>query len=121
GVRIDVMPPLVEIEWEHGIELPLRSRLRVVDLLGLLRLKMRAQGPKDLMDAAALILRHSEVRKRSLEMAVAYRVADKLEVWLGGRRARAEVAASAAEERSRAKSPPTTKQRDASKARGRKR
>ena len=44
GVRVDVLPALVPIRWEHGIELTVagRTRIRVVDLEGLLRLKLRA-------------------------------------------------------------------------------
>jgi hypothetical protein len=44
GVRVDVLPPLVPIAWEKGIELRTKSRLRVVDLEGLLRLKLRPRG-----------------------------------------------------------------------------
>ena len=98
GVRVDILPPLVPITWEKGIELRTKSRLRVVDLEGLLRLKLRAQGPKDLMDAAALILRHPDLRERGRELALAYRVGDKLDLWLDDPRLEAEVKESVAEE-----------------------
>lgn len=93
GVRIDVMPPLVPLEWERGIDLALArgEHLRVVDLDGLLRLKLRAQGPKDLMDAAALMLRHPESLARGREVAIAHGAADKLEAWLRDPRLRAEI------------------------------
>lgn len=98
GVRVDILPPLVPIAWGKGIELRTKSRLRVVDLEGLLRLKLRAQGPKDLMDTAALILRHPDLRQRGRELALAYRVQDKLDLWLDDPRLKAELKESAAEE-----------------------
>lgn len=103
GVRIDVMPPLVPLQWERGIDLIVTrtERLRVVDLDGLLRLKLRAQGPKDLMDAAALMLRHPGSLAKGRELAVGYDVADKLETWLKDRRLRNEIEESAAGERLR--------------------
>jgi hypothetical protein len=84
GVRFDVLPPLVPIEWRHaiGVTLAGRRRLRVVDLDGLVRLKLRAQGPRDLMDVAALVLAHPEVRERTREAARAYGALDRLDVWL---------------------------------------
>lgn len=105
GVRFDVMPALVPIDWERAIELPMaqRAMLRVVDLDGLIRLKLRAGGPKDLMDVAALVLRHPDYRDRARDLAVAYRVADKLDVWLEDPRLRAEMAESRAAERVRTK------------------
>lgn len=105
GVRFDVMPALVPIDWERAIELPMgqRAMLRVVDLDGLIRLKLRAGGPKDLMDVAALVLRHPDYRDRARALAVAYRVADKLEAWLEDPRLRAEMAESTAAERVRTK------------------
>jgi hypothetical protein len=63
----------------------------VVDLEGLIRLKLKAQGPKDLLDVAALTLKHPEALQIAREVAAAYRVADKLEVWLKDPRLRAEV------------------------------
>jgi hypothetical protein len=93
GVRIDVMPPLVPLEWGRGIDLALArgERLRVVDLDGLLRLKLRARGPKDLMDAAALMLLHPELLGRARELAIAYGAVEQLEAWLRDPRLRAEI------------------------------
>lgn len=94
GVRFDVMPPLVPLEWDRVIELPLgkRATLRVVDLDGLIRLKLRAGGPKDLVDVAVLVLKHPEHRGRAREIAAAYRLADELDVWLADPRLRKELA-----------------------------
>lgn len=47
--------------------------LRLVGLEGLLRLKIRAQGPQDLLDVAVLVLRHPEYRERAREIAAAVR------------------------------------------------
>lgn len=83
GVRFDILPQLVPIEWRHAIEVRLaRRRLRVVDLDGLVRLKLHAQGPRDLMDVAALVLAHPEVRERAREAARAYGALDRLDRWL---------------------------------------
>jgi len=103
GVRVDVMPPLVPLEWARGTDLTVtrRGRLRVVDLQGLLRLKLRARGPKDLMDAAALLLRHPTVLPSGRELAVAYGVAEELETWLKDPRLRAEIEETKAGERLR--------------------
>jgi len=68
----------------------------VVDLEGLVRLKLRAGGPQDLMDTAALVLRHPDLLEKAREIALAYSVdlADKLDVWLGDRRLQRQVDAS---------------------------
>jgi hypothetical protein len=87
GVPFGVMPPLVSLDWSRSTEIVLGAgRLRVVDLEGLIALKMRAQGPQDLMDAAMLVLFHPEARDRARELALAYGVADKLDIWLGDKR-----------------------------------
>lgn len=101
GVRVDVLPPLVPIDWDQAIELRLgRSAvLRVVDLDGLLQLKIRAGGPRDLMDVAALVLRHGAHRERAEELAAARGLADKLRVWLGDRRLHAEIEEAVRSER----------------------
>ena len=62
GIRFDVLPQLAPVAWD---DLPSMSvggvKVQVVDLAGLLALKFRAQGPQDLLDAAALVLLHPEV------------------------------------------------------------
>ena len=92
GAPVDVMPPLVALEWERAVELPMgrHARLLVVDLAGLIRLKLRAGGPKHLMDVAALVLRHPEHRDLARELATAYRATDHLEMWLSDPRLRRE-------------------------------
>jgi hypothetical protein len=94
GIRFDIMPPLVPLDWDRAIDVPLtgESSVRVVDLDGLIRLKLRAQGPKDLLDVAALVLKHPDKRGIAREVAAAYRVADKLAIWLNDPRLKAEVA-----------------------------
>jgi hypothetical protein len=83
-VPFDILPELVAIDWEEGpvVLESRRTRLRVVSLANLLALKMKAQGPKDLSDAAMLVLLHPEVRATALAFAAAYRAADRFAVWL---------------------------------------
>ena len=64
--------------------------LRVVPLGDLLALKLKAQGPKDLMDAAILVLLHPETEARARELATAYRTLDQFEIWLNSPRTRAQ-------------------------------
>jgi hypothetical protein len=96
GVRFDVMPPLVQLDWERAIEVPMtrRDRLRVVDLDGLIRLKLRAQGPRDLMDVAALALAHPDCLERARDAARAYGALDRLDLWLADPRLQAEMKAA---------------------------
>jgi hypothetical protein len=84
GVPFDVIPPLVAVDWERGpVALAGRgASLRVVPLDAILAFKMRAQGPKDLMDAAMLVLLHPEARATALELAQAYRALELFRVWL---------------------------------------
>ena len=65
--------------------------LRIIDLDGLLRLKLRAGGPQDLMDAAHLILQHPDRIAATREAARAYHLEDKLDVWLNDPRTRSQV------------------------------
>jgi hypothetical protein len=84
GVRYDVLPQLVPIDWERSPDVLLvgKQRLRVVPLETLLALKLRAGGPQDLLDAAMLILTHPDERKRALGLAEAYGIRDRVERWL---------------------------------------
>jgi hypothetical protein len=68
-----------------------KRRLRVVDLDGLIRLKLLAQGPRDLMDVAALMLRHPERVAAAREAARSYGVLERLDQWLADPRLRAEL------------------------------
>lgn len=94
GVRFDVIPPLVPLDWERSFEvvMPSGGRLRVVDLDGLIRLKLHAHGPKDLMDAAALLLRNPAQVAAARRVAVSYGILDGLDTWLRDPRLKAEVA-----------------------------
>jgi hypothetical protein len=92
GVRFDILPELVALQWDHALSLSLGGTvLRIVDLDGLLRLKLRAGGPQDLMDAAHLILQHPDRIAAAREAARAYRLEDKLDVWLNDPRTRSQV------------------------------
>ncbi len=88
GISFDVLPELVPLDWDGALEVPIAGSrtLRLVDLSGLLALKLRAAGAQDLMDVAMLLHEHPEHRERARELAVAYRVAGKLESWLNDRR-----------------------------------
>ena len=96
GVRVDVLARIVPLDWDRSKELVIedgKARLRVVDLEGLVRLKLRAGGPQDLMDTAALVLLHPDLADKAREIALAYAVdlADKLNVWLADRRLQRQV------------------------------
>jgi hypothetical protein len=95
GVPFDVMPELISLDWERAVQMPMGrgATLQVVSLEGLIRLKVRAQGPRDLLDVAALALRHPEHLQLARELGAAYRVADKLEMWLRDPRLKAEMEA----------------------------
>jgi hypothetical protein len=98
GVRFDILPKLVPLEWNDATTISTEEGpLRLVGLEGLLRLKFRAQGPQDLLDAAVLVLRHPEYRERAREIAAAYRVQDRFDSYLANRRTQA----TAEEERAR--------------------
>jgi len=92
GVRFDILPEIVALQWDHVLSLSLGGTvLRVVDLDGLLRLKLRAGGPQDLMDVAHLILQHPDRIAAAREAARAYRLEDKLDAWLNDPRTRSKV------------------------------
>ena len=90
GIAFDVLAPLVSLDWEKAVEVSTASgRLRVVDLEGLMRLKLRAQGIQDVLDTAILVLRHPEYRDVAREIAEGFRVLDRLDAFLGDRRTQA--------------------------------
>jgi hypothetical protein len=92
GIRFDILPELVPIQWERVLRLSVGGAdLSVVDLPDLIRLKLRAGGPQDLMDAAHLLLQHPEHLAKAREAARAYRLEDKLEIWLKDSRVRSKV------------------------------
>ena len=105
GVPFDVIPPLVPLEWERAVELKMADgqRILVVDLDGLIRMKLRAQGPQDLMDVAALVMRHPGRLHQALEAAAEQGIAHELQPWLADARLRAQVVKAARGERGRRK------------------
>ncbi|HYN01016.1 MAG TPA: hypothetical protein VE359_01090 [Vicinamibacteria bacterium] len=107
GLPFDVLPQLVPVHWEAAPRVEGRGAgsLRVVPLVDLLALKLKAQGPKDLMDAAILVLLHPETEARALELATAYRVLDRFEHWLRDPRTQAQAREEAEFERRRAVRP----------------
>lgn len=73
GVPFDVLPPLVPIEAERTILLEVHGlRLPFVDFETLVRLKLRAGGPKDLLDLAMLLNIRPASRERALRLAGAW-------------------------------------------------
>ena len=64
------------------------NAVRVVDLDGLLRLKLRAAGPQDLLDAAQLLRKHPEMLEQVRPVAEAYGQWERLESWLNDPRLR---------------------------------
>jgi len=90
GFRFDVLFPPVPIDWSRTVILPLAegSRLRVVDLDTLVRLKLRAGGPQDLIDVVHLVRLHSDIEERAFALADAYGVRERLEEWLADPRIR---------------------------------
>lgn len=107
GLPFDVLPQLVPVHWEAAPRIEGRGAgsLRVVPLGDLLALKLKAQGPKDLMDAAILVLLHPVTEERALELASAYRVLDRFEHWLSDPRTQAQAREEAEFERRRAVGP----------------
>jgi hypothetical protein len=91
GVRFDVILPPVPIDWGRGVELTIekgRPPLRVVDLDALIRLKLRAGGPQDLIDVVQLVRRHPEAQPKALAVAEAHGLRGRLEAWLADPRIR---------------------------------
>jgi DNA-binding PadR family transcriptional regulator len=89
GVGFRVQPEVVPLRWDRAVHVPSEGNtLGVIDLDGLLRLKLRAGGPQDLMDAAHLLLQHPEHIAQACADALAFGIADDLEMWLGDPRTR---------------------------------
>jgi hypothetical protein len=98
GLPFDVLPQIVPVHWEAALSIETRgaATLRVVSLLDLLALKLKAGGAKDLMDAAVLVLMHPDTELRARELAAAYRALDRFEIWLHDPRTRAQAREEAA-------------------------
>lgn len=107
GLAFEVLPQIVPVHWEAAVPVEVggAGSLRVVALEDLIALKLKAQGAKDLMDAAILVLMHPETEVRARELATAYRVLDPLESWLEDPRARAQAREEAAHEARRSRKP----------------
>jgi hypothetical protein len=88
----DVLPQLVPLSWEQAVPLAAQgaTALRAVALDDLLALKFKAQGPKDLLDAAILVLLHPDAEPHARELATAYRTLDRFELFLNHPRTRAQ-------------------------------
>jgi hypothetical protein len=92
GIPFDILPPIVPLDWAKASTLRLgASTVGVVDLAGLLALKLRAQGPQDLLDVAALVLLHPGAEPTARRLAKANRVEDRLQAFLENPRLRAQV------------------------------
>jgi len=92
GIRFDILPQLVSVQWNSSVSLNFGGALlKVVDLDALVRLKLRAGGPQDLMDAAHLLLQHPDRIAGAREAARAYQVQGKLDTWLNDPRTREHV------------------------------
>lgn len=92
GLPFDVLPQIVPIHWEAALSIETKGagRLRVVPLVDLLALKLKAEGAKDLMDAAVLVLMHPETEPKARELATAYGALDRFEVWINDPRTQAQ-------------------------------
>jgi hypothetical protein len=89
GVPFQVMPPAVAIDWSRARELEIGgARLKVVGLNDLLRLKLKAGGPKDFMDVTELLEAHPDLAAETQAAAEAYGVGDDLAQWMKHRRPR---------------------------------
>jgi hypothetical protein len=111
GLPFDVLPELVPIHWDSAplVETPSAGGLRVVPLKDLIALKLKAQGAKDLMDAAMLVLLHLELKGQARELATAYGVLEAFETWLDDPRIRAQAREEVDLERRRKVRKPTKK------------
>ncbi len=90
GIRFDVFFPPEPIDWNRTVTLPLtkESRLRVVDLETLVRLKLREGGPQDFIDVAQLVRLHPEIEEKALALSDSYDVRDRFVGWLSHARMR---------------------------------
>ena len=89
GVPFQVMPSMLSIDWSGGREVEAEgARFKVVGLGDLLRLKLKAAGPKDFMDVTELLEAHPELARDTRMAAEAYGVGNVLEHWTAQRRPR---------------------------------
>lgn len=92
GIDFDVLPPLVPIDWDNAVDVPLSrgELLRVVDLTTLIHLKLRAGGPQDVLDVVMLLQRHPGELARARELATAYGLAAQMEWFMNNSRIKAK-------------------------------
>jgi hypothetical protein len=91
GVPFDIVSRLVPFDTARAITVDTTARsLRVVDLLTLARLKLKAASPKDLWDLAILVHLNPGSRERILELASHHPVHDRFRSFLDDPRARRE-------------------------------
>ena len=83
GVPFQVMPPPVAIDWSRAREIQIGgARVTVVGLSDLLRLKLKAAGPKDFMDVTELLEAYPDLAAETRATAEAYGVGDDLARWM---------------------------------------
>ena len=107
GIEFDVLPPLVPIQWENAVDVPLAGgdKLKFVDLRTLIHLKLRAGGPQDVLDVVMLLQRHPEHLARARELATGYRVTDRLESFISDPRIKAKAPRPSGQRRRRSSKP----------------
>jgi hypothetical protein len=80
GVRFDILPPTVPVDWDRREYVRLGDEeVLVVDVSTLIRLKLRAGGSLDLIDVVQLVRGHPDERAKALEVARAYGLHERLE------------------------------------------
>jgi hypothetical protein len=95
GIGFAVLPQIVPLDWEQAIDLRFSDAVfKVVDLDGLIRLKLKAQGALDLLEVAMLIHQHPDQLERARSLARAYGVSEKLDLWLNDPRLKAKAKTS---------------------------
>jgi hypothetical protein len=95
GVPFQVMPPAVAVDWSRAREIEVGGALlKVVGLRDLLRLKLKAAGPKDFMDIMELLKAYPDLTAETHATADAYGVGDDLTRWLTHLRPRPRAAGS---------------------------
>jgi len=92
GIEFDILPPLVPIDWENAVDVPLGrgETLKFVDLPTLIHLKLRAGGPQDVLDVVMLLQLHPAEVQRARELATAYGLAAQLESFMESPRIKAK-------------------------------
>jgi hypothetical protein len=97
GIAFDILPPLVPIDWDNAVDVPLgRGRtLKFVDLPTLIHLKLRAGGPQDVLDVVMLLQQHPAEVGRARELATAYGLAAQLGSFMESPRIKAKAPGTA--------------------------